>query len=582
MTGDEALQSLREHGVARGDLVAIAIAPEIGVALVTRHGTVRVPAAVDDPTTVVQHLEEQLRPRWVMWSNATALVLVEAGVRVATSWDIAAVHRLLAGGWRADPARVWAYLNDLALDATPRAGPLDLFSHAGDGDGSPDEPIRADGYLRPEWPTDIWSSTLETVGRWAEIAWRAAEMQQARLAGLHDRPRAAMTARTESAAELLCAELSIDGLPMDRAVAEAFIGELVGARPTSDTDAAAQRAQRDDAVLRHAPSGMECDLRSPDQVKSLLRAIGVDLPDTRAWRLEAIRDTHPLIGALLLWRKAERVSTTYGYTWLDENLRDDGRLRGAWSASDGAAGRMTASAGLHNMPADMRGAVIAEDGHVFARADLGQIEPRVLAAVSGDKALAAAATEADLYAPVAHQLGIDRAAAKVAVLGAMYGQTTGHGARALQRLEAAYPVAMTYLRNADVAGQHRRELRTDGGRLIPMGTSADDENLSERDVRARRAARGRYGRNAVVQGAAAELFKTWAVTVRARGAPLGARIVLCLHDELLVQAPRENGAALAQLLDDCLLETAHRWAPTSGVRFIAEISLIERWSDAKS
>ena len=45
---------------------------------------------------------------------------------------------------------------------------------------------------------------------------------------------------------------------------------------------------------------------------------------------------------------------------------------------------MTATAGLHNLPADLRPAVAAEPGHVFVRADLGQIEPRVLAAVSGD------------------------------------------------------------------------------------------------------------------------------------------------------------------------------------------------------
>ena len=44
----------------------------------------------------------------------------------------------------------------------------------------------------------------------------------------------------------------------------------------------------------------------------------------------------------------------------------------------------------------------------------------------------------------------------------------------------------------------------------------------------------------MIQGAAAELFKVWAVTVRARCAPLGARIVLCLHDELLVHVPHEQ------------------------------------------
>ena len=74
-----------------------------------------------------------------------------------------------------------------------------------------------------------------------------------------------------------------------------------------------------------------------------------------------------------------------------------------------------------------------------------------------------------MYAPVAQQLGVDRATAKVAVLGAMYGQTTGHGARALRGLEPAYPVAMAYLREADRAGQVGRALRTYGGRLIPMG-----------------------------------------------------------------------------------------------------------------
>jgi DNA polymerase-1 len=498
--------------------------------------------------------------------------LVEAGVRVATSWDIAAVHRLVFGGWRADPARVWAQLHDLALDARPTLRPPDLFSHAADADGSPDDPVRPDGYLRPDWADGGWSTSIERLAAWAALAAQVAALQQARLATGPDRKRGAMTARTESAAELLCAELSVDGLPVDRSVAESIIGALVGDRPRSEADAAAQRARRDAEVLRHAPPGPPCDLRSPGQVKALLARIGVELPDTRAWRLEALRDTHPLVGALLVWRKAERVATTYGYSWLDENLGADGRLRGAWTGADGAAGRMTASGGLHNMPADMRDAVVAEPGHVFVRADLGQIEPRVLAAVSGDQTLASTTTAADLYAPVAAQLGVDRATAKVAVLGAMYGQTTGNGARALRGLEAAYPVAMTYLRDADLAGQSRRSLRTYGGRMISMGSVQDDADLDER---------GRYGRNAVVQGAAAELFKTWAVTVRARSAALDARIVLCLHDELLVHAPVEHGAAVARLLDDSLQEAAHRWAPDHSVRFVADISVIRRWSDAK-
>jgi DNA polymerase-1 len=595
---------LRELGVARGDLVALTLAQGVGVAMATPAGTICVRATVDDPANIARTVDDELRPRWVMWSNATATTLVEAGVRLATGWDIAAVHRLLFGGWRADEARVWALLHDLTLDAIPTTKPPDLFT-ATTPDGSPDEPVRADGYLRPDWASGEWSTTPERVARWAELALVTAELQQSRLAALADRPRAtgagaadvisaardgeahadatkeAATARIESAAELLCAELSVDGLPFDRMAAEALIAEFVGTRPRSDIEAAERRVQRDAEVLRHAPLHRDCDLRSPGQVKELLSQAGFDLPDTRAWRLEAIRESHPLIGALLTWRKAERVATTYGYAWLDEHLDDDGRLRGAWSGSDGAAGRMTASAGLHNMPADMRGAVIAEAGHAFVRADLGQIEPRVLAAVSGDEQLARATQADDMYAPVATQLGVDRAIAKVAVLGAMYGQTTGQGARALRGLDAAYPVAMAYLQAADNAGQRGVSLRTYGGRLIRMGAISTNTHDVDRDERSRAAAQGRYGRNAMIQGAAAELFKAWAVTVRARAAAMDARIVLCLHDELLVHVPTPHAEAVAQLLHDCLREAAHRWAPDDSVRFVADVSVLNAWSEAK-
>jgi len=82
------------------------------------------------------------------------------------------------------------------------------------------------------------------------------------------------------------------------------------------------------------------------------------------------------------------------------------------------------------------GAVVAEPGHVFVRADLGQIERACLPPISRDEKLARATLEDDMYAPVAAQLGVDRATAKVAMLGAMYGQTTGHG---LQRCAASRP-----------------------------------------------------------------------------------------------------------------------------------------------
>jgi DNA polymerase-1 len=556
-------------GVRRGDLVGLAVAPDGTAAVATvadgaRLTTIEEVAATDDA----------VRPRWVVWSQATARRLVADGVRVATCWDVAAVHRLIFGGFRADPAWAWAHLRGLPLDAVPeeRAAdePLDLFSFGSSeeagGQAATDTPFGSGGQLRAEWARGGWAQTPERLLSWARLGLRAAELQLDRLG------TAVATGRSESTAELLCAELAADGLPVALTAVEDLLASIIGPRPRDDRHAATVRAARDAEVLKHVPEGAGWDLRSPLRVKELLAVAGVDVPDTRAWRLEPLKDSSPLVAALLEWRKAERISTTYGYSWLDACLGKDGRLRGAWTGADGAAGRMTASAGLHNMPAVLRQAVIAEPGHLFVRADLGQIEPRVLAAVSGDKALAAATAADDLYLPVASALGVDRPTAKVAMIAAMYGQTTGHGGEAAKRMRQAYPVAMRYLDDGDRSARNGRDLRTYGGRLVAMSSGGTSAQV---------AARGRYGRNALIQGAAAELFKMWAVTMRSRGMPLGARIVLCLHDELLIHVPADNAPAAARLAGDCLAETARWWAPRGDVRFIADISVVRRWADAK-
>jgi DNA polymerase-1 len=244
---------------------------------------------------------------------------------------------------------------------------------------------------------------------------------------------------------------------------------------------------------------------------------------------------------------------------------------------------MTAQNGLHNLPASLRPAICAEPGHVFVRADLGQVEPRVLAVVSADRAFAEATRSDDLYAPVAAKLGADRPKAKVAVLAAMYGQRSGAAGEALKDLEQAYPVAMGLLDRAYADGVARRPVRTYGGRLIRMGTA--DPQSGPDGIRASSpeadAARGRYARNAIIQGSAAELFKAWAATVRHAVRPLGGQIVLCLHDELLVHVPEVQADAARRAVEDALDVASVTWAGTDQVRFVADTSIIRRWSEAK-
>ena len=538
------------------------------------------PVVLGDLATVVRRaaeLEVQQHPRWLVASAAEALrPLVAAGVRVQRCWDVAEVHRLLHGGWRADLARVWASANGLDPDRAPKPAGDDLFDlldggSAAGGDGAdPDAAVRPDGYLRPDVLDPSWATSERRFQAVAAALTKLAARQEQQLRDLG--PRAVAAAYSESAAAVLCLELERDGLPVDRRAAEDLIAAAAGRRPDDEKDAERIRRERDARVLVHAPGREGTDLRNPAQVRDLLAAAGVSVPNTRKFVLEPFRQTHPLVDALLEWRKEERIATTYGYRWLDEHVGPDGRLRGGWTACDGAAGRMTAQNGLHNLPAPLRPAVVAEPGQVFVRADLGQIEPRVLAVVSGDRAFAEATRADDLYAPVAAKLGIERKVAKVAVLAAMYGQRSGAAGRALGDLERAYPVAMGLLDDAYASGVARQPLRTFGGRRINLDVAwagSDDGG------------RGRFARNAVIQGSAAELFKAWAATVRHVTAPMGAQIVLCLHDELLLQALEERADEVAEAVGRCLDDSARRWAGTEDVRFVADTSIIRRWSDAK-
>ena len=335
---------LRANRVSQGDLVGLAVAADGSVALAVPDGELATTARAGPAR------RPEIRPRWVVWSQETARRLVGDGVRVTTCWDVAAVQRLRSGRWRADPEYVWARLHGVPDDQVPAAssGEPDLFSVAAE---------RAAG--KALGAAEALAGGGAPAGRPRRVGRR--HRGHHRALGIHGRTALRGAGGRRAA-----------GGPGGGRGSAGGDHRTAAARAA---DAAGTRAARDGVVLGHAPAGATADLRSPGQVRSLLAAAGIDVPDTRAYRLEEFRDSSPLVAALLDWRKAERIATTYGYAWLDENLGPDGRLRGTWTGCDGAAGRMTASSGLHNMPAVLRRAVIAQPGHVFVRADLGQIEP---------------------------------------------------------------------------------------------------------------------------------------------------------------------------------------------------------------
>lgn len=527
------------------------------------------PVLAADPATLLAALDPA--HRWVTWSASSVAPVVRAGARLDRTWDIAEVHRLAHGGWAAGPERVWAMARGLDPEEAPSAPSGDLFDLLSD-ELPAEDLVRPDGHLRADAVTGTWLTTPERCAAFADAARHVARHQHEGRTTAGSRALAA--AHAESAAAVLCVELESDGLPIDRAAVRRLVTESAGDEPRTLAEEIAAREQRDAPVLAALPGTGHVDLRNPAQVKAMLARAGVDVPSTRKWVLESQVGAHPVVPALLEWRKRERIATTYGWRWLRDHVGSDDRLRGAWAACDGAAGRMTAQAGLHNLPAELRPAVAADAGHVFVRADLGQVEPRVLAAVSQDRAFAAATRAADLYAPVADRLGVERSVAKIAVLAAMYGQRSGPAAEALRGLEREYPVAMAHLQRAQETGRRGDPVRTFGGRLVRTdfpGREDEGDTLSS--------SRGRFARNAVIQGSAAELFKAWAATVRVAVRPLRARIVLCLHDELLVHVPEEHAEATAAAVDRALTDAARRWLGGEQVRFVADTSIVQRWSE---
>ena len=101
-------------GVGQGDLVGL---------MVSRGrrggGHERAVPSGQGPAADVAVADEKVRPRWTVWSQETARTLVGQGIRLATCWDVAAVHRLLFGGWRADPEYAWACLHGQSPGQVP-------------------------------------------------------------------------------------------------------------------------------------------------------------------------------------------------------------------------------------------------------------------------------------------------------------------------------------------------------------------------------------------------------------------------------------------------------------------------------
>ncbi|MEV7028172.1 bifunctional 3'-5' exonuclease/DNA polymerase, partial [Kitasatospora sp. NPDC093558] len=418
--------------------------------------------------------------------------------------------------------------------------------------------------------------------------------QQRRIAALTDpaaRQRFRVLVAAESAGALVAAEMAHDGLPWRADIHDELLTGLLGPRPT--VPGAQPKLLADLAVeLQQALGGRPFN---PDSHTQVLRAFadrGIQLTSTRSWELKRV--DHPAAQLLIRYKELARIHAAHGWAWQDAWARG-GRFRPEYVVGGVVSGRWASrGGGALQIPRILRRAVVADPGWLLVVADAAQLEPRVLAALSQDAGLARTAAGGDLYeALAASAFRGDRDKAKLGLLGAMYGQTSGDIGPLLATLRHRYPAAMGYVEAAARTGEDGGVVASRLGRVCPPA-SADFLDLTEAPDTAAEAggrwarARGRFTRNFVIQASAADWALALLAALRRRLNALPAAVpedrphlVFFQHDEVIVHTPAnladEVAAAVAAAADEARLLVFG----DTPVRFPLTTAVVDCYADAK-
>jgi DNA polymerase-1 len=533
--------------------------PSDGVRVVDG-GAERLLALSELPAFVAER-EKRAPARWV-WDDTARWypALLAAGVRVERCHDLRLCHRLL----RRAPAVDGRLLDGSESSHWDRLRPAAL-------------------------PTD---PALFSADDTAEHL--RADVEDARqLTAIDASPEAArlrLLAAAESAGALAAAEMTHAGVPWRVDVHEQLLADLLGPRPPRGA-----RPRLLDELVVEIRRTFDAPALNPDSRPDLLAALrraGVEVADTRASTLRAVE--HPGIEPLLRYKKLAHLFQTNGWAWIDEWV-SGGRFRPVYQPAGSTTGRWSSNGGgALSFPVQVRSAAVADEGWVLVVADVAQLEPRVLAGMSGDTALARAARGADLYQGMVDDGAVaTRQDAKLGLLGAMYGATSGESGRMVAGLTRRYPAAFGLVEEAARAGERGQVVRTLLGRGCPALGGAWDESpdaptvdLDSQDRHRR--AYGRFTRNFVVQGTGAEWALCWIADLRNRLWRLGAdgpldtrpHLVFFLHDEVVVHAPADLADAVAVEVTAAAATAGALLFRELAVDFPLNISVVQSYADA--
>ncbi|MBO6168276.1 MAG: DNA polymerase I [Kiritimatiellae bacterium] len=313
--------------------------------------------------------------------------------------------------------------------------------------------------------------------------------------------------------------------------------------------------------------------------------------------LSRLLGSHPIIQNILDYRACSKLKSTY-VDKLPQLIDEDGRVHTTYSQAFTETGRLSSSdPNLQNIPIRtergrmIRKAFIPRDGNVLVSADYSQIELRLMAAFSGDDAMKEAfARGEDIHRDTAARVyGLmpefvtaeQRSKCKMVNFGIIYGISAFGLSERLKipRKEAAnlidsyfklYPKVRAFMDDAIAKAREKGYAETVLGRRRTL------RDINSRNASARSAAE-RDAINTPIQGSAADLIKLAMVKTDAamKAAGLRAKMVLQIHDELVFDCPREELAALTEIVEREMTR-----AYDFGVPLVVEIGSGANWLEA--
>ncbi len=319
---------------------------------------------------------------------------------------------------------------------------------------------------------------------------------------------------------------------------------------------------------------------------------------TSADVLESLKNQHPVVSMVLQYRTLSKLNSTYCEGLL-KVIGDDGRIHSSFNQTETRTGRISSTEpNLQNIPVrtelgrEMRKFFTAREGWVLVDADYSQIELRVLADISGDKNMIDAfKNNQDIHAITASQVfnmpldfvtGEMRSRAKAVNFGIVYGigayslakdigVTNKEAKNYIESYLKHYSGIDKYMHDVVEKAKDTGYVETIFGRRRYLPELSASNGMT-------RAFGERVARNAPIQGTAADIIKIAMIKVdkRLTEENLEARLVLQVHDELIVECPSHESMRVAMILQEEMEK-----AVSLSVPLVADSAVGKTWYDAK-